>query len=271
VTLTRDTTALRVGPGRYRLDISDAWSFRDPSGGVLMTAALRAAAQELGDARLRIRSATTLFASSVTSGPLDIEVLLLRRGGTAAQLRINVRNAGSEGPGLDVLATFARARSEGPSFVQAEAPNVSPPEECELIEGFHFAPIFSRWETRLAYGSNWFHGDWKAGPARVGRWIRYRDPVTLEDGGFDPLALPPVIDWMPPSMIQRLGPDFEPFFAPSLDLTVHFLADTRAEWLLFDTETRFAGDGYASAGVHVFDPTGALVGYGTQMWLHRKL
>lgn len=277
MTLTRDTTPVRVGPGRYGLEISDAWSFRDPSGGVLMTVALRAAAIELGDARLRIRSATTLFSSSITSGALVIEVTVLRRGGTAAQLRVNIRNAGSDGPGMDVLATFARSRNEGPSFVQSQAPAVPPPSECELLEtdkpfhGQFVPPIFSRWETRLAYGSNWWRSDWEPGPARVGRWMRYREPVVLEGGALDPLALPPVIDWMPPSMIQRLGPNFEPFFAPSLDLTVHFLADTTSEWLLLDAETRFAGDGYASASVHVFEPAGTLVGYGTQMWIHRRL
>jgi acyl-CoA thioesterase len=132
-------------------------------------------------------------------------------------------------------------------------------------------PIFANLETRLAYGANWWRSDFEPGPARVGRWIRYREPAVLADGRFDPLALPPVVDLMPPSMIQRLGPKFEPFFAPSLDLTVHFLADTTSEWLLYDTETRYAGDGYASAGVHVFDPSGALVGYATQMWIHRRL
>lgn len=269
--LARDTTAIRTAPGHYSLVLSNAWSFRDPSGGVLMTVALRAAADELGDEGLRIRSATALFASAVGSGELDIRVVVLRRGGTAAQVRINVRNAGSDGPGMEVLATFARSRSEGPRFVETSPPRVPPPEECELVEGYHFAAIFSRWETRLAYGANWFRDGWEAGPARVGRWIRYREPVRLDGGSDDPLRLPPVIDWMPPSMIQRLGPRFEPFFAPSLDLTVHFLADATSEWLLLDTETRYAGDGYASASVHVYDRGGALVAYGTQMWIHRRL
>jgi acyl-CoA thioesterase len=276
--LIRDTTPVRSGPGRYRLEISDAWSFRDPSGGILMTAALRAAALELADEGLRIRSASTLFASSITSGALAIEVTVLRRGGTAAQLRINLRNAESDGPGMDVLATFARSRTDGPSFLQARPPDVPPPLACELIEtdkpirGQTFVPsIFSRWETRLAYGHNWWRSDWEPGPARVGRWMRYVEPVRLEDGTSDPLALPPMIDWLPPSMIQRLGPNYGPFFCPSLDLTVHFLADTRSDWLLLDAETRFAGDGYASASVHVFDPAGALVAYGTQMWLHRRM
>jgi hypothetical protein len=62
--------------------------------------------------------------------------------------------------------------------------------------------------------------DWAPGPARIARWFRYRVP-QLPDGRFDPLAIPPIADTMPPALIQKLA-GAPALLAPSLDLTVHF-------------------------------------------------
>jgi hypothetical protein len=49
--LARDTavTRLDAAPGWYTAALSDAWDFRTPSGGALMTVAMRAMQQELAD------------------------------------------------------------------------------------------------------------------------------------------------------------------------------------------------------------------------------
>ena len=61
-----DTTPRAQGGGRYLLDLADHWDFLNPSGGVLVTAALRAAARELDDDGLRLASATAIFCAPVT-------------------------------------------------------------------------------------------------------------------------------------------------------------------------------------------------------------
>ena len=87
--LARDTAVTRLAsaPGWYTAELSDAWDFRTPSGGVLMTVAMRAMQAELADPGFRPVSANTHFCSPVPAGPLEIRVEVLRHGGAAAQVR----------------------------------------------------------------------------------------------------------------------------------------------------------------------------------------
>ena len=108
-------TGLRAAPGWYTAELPRAWNFLTPSGGVLMTVALRAMQAELGDASYRPVSATTVFCSPVPDGPLEIRVEVLRRGGAAPQVRAALSSTALPGPGLEVSATFARDQS-GPEL-----------------------------------------------------------------------------------------------------------------------------------------------------------
>ena len=150
-----------------------------------------------------------------------------------------------------------------------------PPAECasfdELTSFDRLRPrFFDNFDTRLAQGQRWWTSDWAPGPARIARWFRYKIAQRLPDGRLDPLALPPIADTMPPALIQKLGPDHTPFFAPSLDLTVHFLEDTPSQWLLACVHARRARGGYATADVEIWDDDRRLLAYGTQMMLLRR-
>lgn len=276
--LARDTavTKLKVAPGWYTADLSPAWDFRTPSGGALMTVAMRAMQQELADPALRPLSANTHFCSPVPAGPLEIRVEVLRHGGAAAQVRAQLSSTTMPGPGLEVSATFVRER-DGVDVIDTAPPAVPPPDQCAsfddmpIIEGRGRPRFFLNLESRLAQGHAWWTPDWSAGPARIARWFRYKVKQTLPDGRFDPLALPPLADTMPPALIQKLGPQHAPFFAPSLDLTVHFLEDTTAEWLLTSVHARRARRGFATADVEIWDDRGTLVAYATQMMLLRSV
>jgi hypothetical protein len=78
--LTSDTAVRRLAaaPGWYTADLPHAWDFRTPSGGVLMTVAMRAMQAELDDPALRPISANTHFCSPVPAGPLEVRVEVLR-------------------------------------------------------------------------------------------------------------------------------------------------------------------------------------------------
>src|SRR5262245_6265554 len=105
-------TAVRADPeirGRYHVALPDHWDFVMPSGGVGMTCALRAAVAALGDPTLRLASATTIFCTPIKNGALVADVVVLRRGGSTAQLRVALRDSSGE-PGLELLATFLRDR-----------------------------------------------------------------------------------------------------------------------------------------------------------------
>ena len=275
--LAHDTavTRLKVAPGWYTAELSHAWDFRTPSGGALMTVAMRAMQEELGHPELRVLSANTHFCSPVPAGPLEIRVEVLRHGGAAAQIRAQLSSTSMPGPGLEVSATFVRER-DGIDFIDIEPPVVPPPDACPSIEDVGLGPgriratFFRNFESRLALGQAWWGDDWASGPARVARWFRYKVPQRLTDGRFDPLAIPPIADTMPPALIQKLGPDRSPFHAPSLDLTIHFLEDTTAQWLLTSVHARRARAGYATAAAEIWDDRGRLLAFATQTMLLRR-
>src|SRR5690606_1503663 len=88
-------TAVTADPhvaGRYHLTLPNHWDYLLPSGGVVMTCALRAAQAHLGDPTLRLASATTIFATPIHPGKLVADVHVIRRGGSTAQVRVIVRH-----------------------------------------------------------------------------------------------------------------------------------------------------------------------------------
>jgi acyl-CoA thioesterase len=275
--LARDTAVSRlsVAPGWYTAELSHAWDFRTPSGGALMTVAMRAMIEELRDPALRPLSAHTHFCSPVPAGPLEVRVEVLRHGSAAAQMRAQLSSTSMPGPGLEVSATFVRER-DGIDVVDTTPPAVPGPDACPAIDELAVGPtrqrpaFFRNFDSRLAAGAQWWRDDWTPGAARVARWFRYKIPQRLADGRLDPLAIPPIADTMPPALIQKLGPAHAPFFAPSLDLTVHFLEDTSAEWLLTAVHARRARAGYATADAEIWDDRGRLVAFATQTMLLRS-
>jgi acyl-CoA thioesterase len=272
--LRRDTavTRLAAAPGWYTAGLPPAWNFRTPSGGVLMTVAMRAMEAELGDPALRPLSANTHFCSPVPAGPLEVRVEVLRHGNVAAQVRAALSSTTTPGPGLEVSATFGRARA-GVEVVDVDFPPVVPPAEAAPIvpgERDFRPPFLENFECRLGRGARWWTSGWAPGPARMGRWFRYRVPPTLPDGRLDPLALPPIADTMPPALCQKLGPDAPPFHAPSLDLTVHFLEDATPGWLLTWVHARRARAGWATADCEIWNEDGRLIAFATQMMMLRR-
>ena len=259
--LAADTRARKLASGRYQLDLSPAWSFLLPSGGVLATAALRAAFDELDDPALRLVSATTTFCTPVQAGPLAIDVTVLRRGASASQVRIAARTVGAAEPGLETLATFARDRV-GPEVIGARAPAVPPPEQC-VEGGDSRAPFFANLDTRRAAGSALRGPELVAGPAYHARWFRYRVPQR-DRGLLDRLALPPLADTMPVALAQAIGPGPYRFFAPSLDLTVQVIDDTAREWVLVASRVRRAHTGWAIGEAELWDDDGRLLAIASQ-------
>ena len=261
--LRADTTAIAQGAD-YHLALGRSWDFLLPSGGVVMTAALRAAAMAIDDPGLKLLSATAIFCEPIQPGPLVITPLILRRGGSAVQTRTTLRAPGSSG--CEVIATFARERS-GPDVIAHRSPTVAPPEQGLDLLGpgspMLRARFFGNLECRLAEGTPLWSEGFTAGPARHLRWFRYHRPQRDGDA-LDRLALPPIVDTMPAALTQALGPIDYRFYAPSVDLTVHVVDDTDREWILIAAELGRARGGWATARAEIWDDRGKYLGCGTQ-------
>jgi hypothetical protein len=129
-----------------------------------------------------------------------------------------------------------------------------------------------RVEGRAALGHALWE-DYVPDRAERAMWYRFDDPPFLGDGTIEPLALVILADTMPGAVDERVGRQDRMWFAPSVDLTVHLLDDCRSPWVLAHNRARYAGDGYASADMSLWDcgldgsSRPRLVAYATQLFL----
>lgn len=279
-------TAVRADettPGRYHVVLPNHWDYVLPSGGVVMTAALRAAQAELGEPLLRLASATTIFCTPIRPTALIADVTTLRRGGSTAQVRVALRHADAKpdpedatdnSRGMELTATFVRER-KGPDVRGVAFPPVRSLADALPVDDdapnnpharFRF---YQQIESRIADGDRYWTEGLVAGPARYARWFRYRTPQRDAEGRLDRLALAPLIDTMPTALHRAIGPGPYRFYAPSLDLTTYVVDDTRREWVLVAVTLRQARAGWAIADAEVWDDEGRFIAYGSQaMYLH---
>jgi acyl-CoA thioesterase len=169
-----------------------------------------------------------------------------------------------------VIAAFGEDR-KGFEFLDAEPPEAPAPEDAPLPEdppsGYFRsrASFFEQVEMRPVRMNPPWRDDWQAGRAEAVRWTRFRRAPRLADGTLDPLALVALSDTMPPAIGQKLGPQSEPFFAPSVDLTTHILETTREDWILLRSTCRHASGGYATADNELWSRDGRLLAFATQL------
>jgi acyl-CoA thioesterase len=259
------------GDGTYRANVGEQWNCPTvPHGGLMTATTVRAMIEELAAPDQTLRSVTTVFAAPVQAGPVDIDVTVLRRGRSVSQVSASARTPGADA-GHTTLAVFGRPR-DGFSFTDSVAPIVPPPEECpsfrdplpEGIVGDIHMNFWEHLEGRPASG----HPPWEAyvpTTSERSAWYRFDEPPMLDDGRLDPLAVLTICDTMPGAVSERMGRRDQTYLPPSCDLTVHLLDDAHTEWVLAVNRARYAGDGYASTEMEIWDATGQhLVAYATQ-------
>jgi acyl-CoA thioesterase len=260
--------------GRYRVDVDPRWNCPVvPQGGMMVALAAKAMAVELDEPDQRLRSLTTVFAGQVPSGPVTIDVRVLRRGRSISQAMADIRGPGADA-GHATVAVFGRSRA-GFEFTDLRMPEVPPPHECPSFRdplppeagNFERRPPFPFWENvegRPALG----HPPWEdyvPSSSECAAWYRFDEPPMLADGTLDPFAVVALCDLMPSSVGERMGPGQPQWLPPSADLTVHLLAEARSEWLLAHLRARRATQGYASLEMAAWDQTGQLVAHAAQI------
>ncbi|HEV3226174.1 MAG TPA: thioesterase family protein [Acidimicrobiales bacterium] len=277
-----DTRVTPVGVNRYDATIRESWNLRPlPQGGFVTALALRAMADALAHPDQRLRTLHTAFVAQVAHGPVSIDVELLRQGRSMSHLRAEVRNVDAARGHL-TTAIFGSTRP-GFEFTDLEPPvGVPSPADCPSfrdppppgVEVMSDEMPFWRdlVEGRNAIGHPWWE-PYVPDRAERAMWYRFDDPPMLDDGTMDPLAVVVLADTMPGAVGEKVGPQERMWFAPSVDLTVHVLADCRSPWLLAHNRARHAGDGYASSDMAMWDcgvdgtDAPRLVAYATQLFL----
>jgi acyl-CoA thioesterase len=277
-----ETTSVRAAgsEGRYEGTIDESWNLRPlPQGGIVTALGLRAMSETLDDPAQRLRTLHTTFIAQVAAGEVTVEVDLLRRGRTMSHLRAEVASVGAQRGHL-TTGVFGSTRT-GFDFTELPPPADIPlPYDCpsfrDPIPGevaFEPMPFWERRvEGRRAMGHRWDE-EWVPDKAETATWYRFDDPPFLPDGTIDPLALVVLIDTMPGAVGEKIGRQDRPWFSPSVDLSVHLLGDCRSPWVLAHNRARYAGDGYASVDMALWDYGASsadeprLVAYATQLCL----
>lgn len=276
MTAFQEETAVERGdaPGRYRGELHDEWcTMAVPQGGVVTAVAARAVLDVLDDPALSLRSITTVFAAPVPSGPIEIDVEVLRRGRSMAQALASVHAPGAS-TGATAL-TVVGAPRDGFEFTDLAPPEVPSPDECPSFrdgpppEIDAPGPRFAYWDHHVEGRAAAGHAPWEewdpTGSERA-FWYRFDAPPWVDGGTLDPLALLTLCDTMPGAVSERMGGGLPPWFAPSADLTVHLVGCHRSEWVLARNRARHASDGYASLEVELWDAEqGTLSAVGSQM------
>lgn len=267
----RATTVERVDSGTYRTMLDESWNLRPlPQGGVITAIALRAMEAELGSPTQSLRTMHTMFVGQVAHGELEINVEVLRTGRSMSHLRAEVCNPGANA-GHVTTAVFGSSR-EGFHFTHLQRPRVPPPDACRSFRDPPppGVPVF----RQLPFWGDRVHGKGAMGTApwepvaertaEVAIWYEF-DETPWIDGGtrLDPFALVVLADTMPGAISQRIGPTERLWFGPSVDLTVHLCGDCHSPWVLAHNTARWAGDGYASIDMALWDED-TLVAYATQ-------
>lgn len=268
------------GGGRYTAFLDDRWNLRPlPQGGIVTAIAVRAMELELAHDEQCPRTLHTTFAAQVADGPLEVDVEVLRAGRSMSQVRAEVRNVGAPRGHL-TTCVFGSTR-QGFDFTDLRPPVVPQLEDCpsfrdpppEGVEAFEPMPFWDQLiEARNAIGHAWWE-PYEPERAERAMWQRFDEPPFLADGRLDPLALVVLADTMPGAVGEKVGREDRSWFAPSVDLTVHLLGDCRSSWVLAHNTARFAGDGYASADMALWDcgddgrAEPRLVAYATQLFL----
>jgi acyl-CoA thioesterase len=235
---------------------------------------------ELAQPDQRLRTLHTTYAAQVPTGPVDIDVEVLRRGRSMSHLRAEVRGT-STTRGHLTTAVFGTDR-RGFDFTDLDPPaTIVPPDQCRSFrapvppEAGEFAfPPAPFWDRRVEGRGMLGHAPWEQyepGRAEHGTWYRMDPTPWRPDGTLDPGALVVFADTMPGAVAERIGPEGRTgWFGPSVDLTFHLLGECRSEWVLAHNRARHAGEGYASVDMALWDcglegRSPVLVAYATQM------
>lgn len=276
--IVRDTTPRPVEgiQGRYVAAIPDAWRIFYAFGGATMATALRAADDALDRDDLSLRTADATFCQAVPCGPVALQVEVLRQGRSAAQALVRLWSIGSEadaagpvGNDLVVTAVFGAAQDSPYRFVGARFPSEVPgPDQsvprADLDDGpFARIPYHQQTELRLPDPER-RRPDAPPGDPRASTWFRFRVPPLRADGTWEPAALALPGDILGTAVHAGTGGAVGPFLVISLQISLHVLGETRADWLLQHTTAHRAGDGYASGTAELWEPEGRLVAVATQ-------
>lgn len=262
--LDEDIVLEPAGTGAYTVTISGRWQVVvGPNGGYICAILLAGMKRELGDDGPPTRSITCHFLSASVAGEARLEVNVEKRGRSLSTVTSRLVQG-------DRTIAFAIATFGGPrpsiEFCDMSPPQVAPPETIAKASVMrpgmtHHAPFRDNFEQRLAIGPV---PPGTTDQGHVGGWTRFADGRP-----FDDLAMVAIADSWFPSFAAKPLP--APMHAPTIDYTVHILADLplarirTEDFILAEFETRVASAGYLVEDGRIWTADGQLMATSRQL------
>jgi acyl-CoA thioesterase len=256
------TTAVTdLGDGRHSADLGEGWRIGGGLNGGYLLATIARAVRGAVPGKPDPLAISAFYLSASVPGPADIDVRVLRDGGTVATAAAELRQG--DDVRISALATYGdleRLAATPDVRTRATPPDLPPPAEC--VTGGpppgmgDAASLLERFEMR-------FHPDdvgWALGqPNSSGvlrAWFRLED-----DRDPDPLSLLLTLDALPPVTMTYgwLG------WAPTIELTAHVRARPAPGWLRVTHASRNMADGLFEEDCEVWDSAGRLVAQSRQL------
>ncbi len=276
--IARDTRPEPVDgrPGRFRCVIPDAWRVMYAFGGTTMATALRAIEVAVGRDDLRLVSANGTFCQAVPTGPVVIDVEVLRSGRNGAQALARLwASEDVDGPTRSDLVVTAVLGADRPWPVDvtgAQFPlDAVGPDEASLRGAppddgeFPKVPYHDQTDWRLAVGRNTWADRAPAGEEpRSVSWFRFNNPPIRTDGTWEPATIAVPADILGPAVFEAGGRPAGFFFVITLQMSVQFFSPMRGEWLCQHTRATHVGDGFATGVAELWTEDRELVALATQ-------
>lgn len=253
-------TPTTEGGTTYSATLDGGWKVGGGLNGGYLLAVIGNALRAALPAKPDPLSVSAYYLSATTDGPAEVDVRVLREGGSVATAAADLRQG--DDTRITVLATYGDLDREADDVRTSAVPFDLPPRELCVPNTMapeslrKIAPLMGRFEML-------FHPDhigWAVGEpndsGELSAWFR------LEDGRDpDPLELLLVVDALPPVMFTfgQLG------WAPTLELTAHVRAKPAPGWLRVRHVTRNIAGGMFEEDCEVWDSADRLVAQSRQL------
>ncbi|MDO9456203.1 acyl-CoA thioesterase II [Nocardioides sp.] len=248
--------------GRWDADLSDGWLIGGGLNGGYLLATVGRAVRAALPGKPDPLAISAHYLSASRPGPAEVDVRVLREGGSVATAAAELRQSGATR--ISALATYGDlARlAAGADDVRTTAspPDLPPPDDCVPNS---VAPVDLEAASLLQRFDMRFHPDdvgWAVGePNNSGvmrAWFRLED-----DREPDPLSLLLVLDALPPVTFTygAMG------WAPTIELTAHVRAVPAPGWLRVTHASRNMAGGLFEEDCEVWDSAGRLVAQSRQL------
>ncbi len=234
------------------------------NGGYLLAIAGRAAGEALaaaGNAHQDPLAATVHYVGAPDAGPAEVEVVLLRVGRSASQVRVTLHQEGR--PCVEAAFTMGTlAEPDRKPWWSGLPPRaVALREACTRLparrEGAPFeVAIMDRVDVRLDPACLGFTQGQPSGQGALEGWISFPDEATAT-----PLALLFFLDALPPASFDLAATGW----VPTLSLTAYVRARPVAGPLMVSQRAQVVDDGRLDEVCELWDASGRLVAQATQL------